>query len=93
VRHRVAAPVRARAVALEAERPGVDEDEAGEFVPLEAGDALGDVESVQLVRVELSPSTLTALGWTVGDEAVARRVSADLVVGQDGVARAIRFVR
>jgi hypothetical protein len=85
----VAAPVRAPAVAPEAERPDVDEGEADEFVPLQAGDALGDVESVQLVRVQLSPSTLAALGWTVGDEAA----DADLVVGQDGVARAIRFVQ
>ena len=90
---RMAAPVRAPAVAPEAARPDVDEDEAVEFVPLQAGDALGDVESVQLVRVRLSPSTLAALGWTVGDEAAARIVSADLVVGQDGVARAIRFVQ
>jgi hypothetical protein len=79
-------------VALQAERAD-DEEEPVEFVPLEDGDALRDVESVQLVRVELSPSTLSALGWTVGDEAVARHVNADLVVGQDGVARAIRLVQ
>jgi hypothetical protein len=89
----VAAPVRARALDTEAAGADVDESEAVEFVPLQAGDALGDVESVQLVRVQLSPSTLAALGWTVGDEAAVRHVSADLVVGQDGVARAIRFVQ
>ena len=94
VARRAGAPVPAqRAVVAETERLEVDEDEAAEFVPLEAGDALGDVESVQLVRVQLSPSTLTALGWAVGDESASRRVNADLVVGQDGVARAIRFVQ
>jgi hypothetical protein len=95
---RAAPTVRAPVARIEPARAEVDEEEAAEFVPLQAGDALGDVESVQLVRVQLSPSAVAALGWTESEEAAGRRfstdlrVSADLVVGQDGVARAIRFV-
>lgn len=69
--------------------PGVPE---AAFRPLYSGD-LEDVDGYQVVRVELSRSALTGLGFAMGEELGARAVSADVIVGQDGVARGIRLVR
>ena len=62
-----------------------------EFRPLFYG-GLDDVDSYQVVRVELSRSALLGLGYAVDAGFGARAVSADVVVGQDGVARGIRLV-
>jgi hypothetical protein len=51
------------------------------------------LESGQVLRVELSTSTLISMGLRVTAEDVSKPVLADLLVGQDGVPRAIRFVR
>ena len=56
----------------------------GELVPLESG---------RVLRVELSASTLISMGLPITAEDVSKPVLADLLVGQDGMARAIRFVR
>jgi hypothetical protein len=56
----------------------------GELVPLESG---------QVLRVELPTSTLISMGIPITAEDVSKPVLADLLVGQDGMARAIRFVR
>jgi hypothetical protein len=59
----------------------VEEDEV---VPLESG---------QVVRVEVPASALMALGLPIAAENRDRSVQADPLFGQDGVARAIRFLR
>jgi hypothetical protein len=46
-----------------------------------------------VVRVEISGAALQTLGFPVVDEPSARRVRADLMLGEDGVARAIRLVQ
>jgi hypothetical protein len=61
------------------------------FRPLPGVD-LEDVDGYQVVRVELSRPALLRLGFAVGD-LEARAVAADVIVGQDGVARGIRLVR
>lgn len=55
-----------------------------QHVPLESG---------QVVRVELPLSSLVPAEASAGDETAHRMVKADLLIGQDGLARAIRFVR
>jgi len=62
------------------------------FRPLFDGD-LEDLDGYQVVRVELSRSALAGLGFAVGEGLEARAVSADVIMGQDGVARGIRLVR
>jgi hypothetical protein len=57
--------------------------EEGEMVPLESG---------LIVRVEAPVSTLIALGLPITAENINRPVQADLLLGQDGLARAIRFL-
>jgi hypothetical protein len=53
-------------------------------VPLEEG---------VIVRVDLAPSQLRSLGVSVSSQEGSANVRADLLVGQDGMARAVRFVR
>jgi hypothetical protein len=73
-----------------------DSDEAEvvtQFFPLREGEDLTALESLQLVRVELPGSALGEVGLPVGAETTDATVKADVLLGQDGLARAIRFVR
>ena len=63
-----------------------------EFASLDGTDTFDGLESAHVVRVELPPSALAALGWPVADESEGAVVRADVVVAEDGVARAIRLV-
>jgi hypothetical protein len=73
-------------------RPDVSEI-ATDFMPLLEGDDLASLDSSQLVRVELPGSALIAVGLPVDAEMADARVKADVLLGHDGLARAIRFVR
>ena len=50
------------------------------------------VERGLLVRMTVPASTMRAVGLPVGDEHLSDPVQADVLVGQDDLARAIRFV-
>ncbi|HEV7890319.1 MAG TPA: hypothetical protein VGP08_06755 [Pyrinomonadaceae bacterium] len=50
-------------------------------------------EGVHLVRVELPRSALASFGIPVNADRAGGRVKADVLLGEDGTARAIRFVR
>ncbi|HKQ74897.1 MAG TPA: hypothetical protein VJ810_14480 [Blastocatellia bacterium] len=63
------------------------------FFPLREGEDLTALESLQLVRIELPGSALSEVGLPVNPEIANAPVVADVVLGQDGLARAIRFVR
>lgn len=64
-----------------------------DFMPLVAGAPAPPLESGQLVRVELPRSALASLGLPVNVEREHELVKADVLLGNDGLARAIRFVR
>jgi len=64
-----------------------------QFFPLREGDDLTTLDSLQVVRVELPGSALGEVGLPFDPETVNEPVKADVVLGQDGLARAIRFVR
>lgn len=64
-----------------------------DFMPLTYGAAMGTNEDAQLVRVELPRSALVSMGLPVDVEKTGERVKADVLLGHDGLARAIRFVR
>ena len=57
--------------------------EAGEMVTLESG---------RIVRIEVPAATLVTLGVPLTDATLKQPVQADLLLGQDGLARAIRFL-
>jgi hypothetical protein len=63
-----------------------------QFVELPAAAGLPGIESGSIVRVELPMGILPAYGIDVVPEDAARVVEADVLVGQDGQPRAIRFV-
>jgi len=64
-----------------------------DYIPLTYLTDATAVDGGIVVRVELSHSALIAMGAPVNIERTDSRVKADVVVGDDGVARAIRFVR
>jgi hypothetical protein len=74
-------------------RAGGSEEIATDFIALthdarEVASAGG-----QLVRVELPRSALVRFGLPMDVERASERVKADVMLGEDGIARAIRFVR
>ncbi|HEX8092090.1 MAG TPA: hypothetical protein VF762_24800 [Blastocatellia bacterium] len=66
---------------------------ATDFIPIVHGDSLNSMESGQIVRVELPRSALISFGLPMNMERADERIKADVVLGNDGLARAIRFVR
>jgi hypothetical protein len=105
-RRRAAAPVRAlnagfgrgltnagsRVGSLASEREGVVEVTT-DFIPLMQGAAFTQTEAARLVRVEIPRAALASFGIPLNGERAGGRVKADLLLGEDGTARAIRFVR
>jgi hypothetical protein len=63
----------------------------GEFVAWPGARDLPPLESGELLRVDLPVSMLPSLG-IVPPATQAVRVRADVIVGQDGLARAVRLV-
>jgi hypothetical protein len=64
-----------------------------DYIPLTYLADATAVEGGMVLRVELSPLALIAMGLPAPVERTDSRVKADVVVGDDGVARAVRFVR
>jgi hypothetical protein len=64
-----------------------------DFLPLTYGGSLTQMDDGQVVRVELPRSALQSFGLPINAERAGERVKADVLLGHDGVARAIRFVR
>lgn len=63
-----------------------------DFFPLPHANALTSSDGGQMMRVELPRSALASFGLLVNNERDGR-VKADVLLGDDGLARAIRFVR
>lgn len=74
---------------------GAGAEQAAEFLPLPWGGAgIDDVEALQVMAVQVPRTTLASLGYTgplLTDDGAALR--AELLVGNDGMARGIRFVQ
>ena len=70
-----------------------DEEVMTEFIPLMSGGQLATGEAAHLMRVEVPRTALASFGLPVNADSPAGRVKADVLVGEDGIARAIRFVR
>jgi hypothetical protein len=63
------------------------------FIPVGLGAAFGPGERGSLVRIRLPRSTLATFGLPMNENRVADVVNADVLLGDDGLARAIRFVQ
>ena len=66
---------------------------ATEFMPLEDNLTLPPIESGHVLRVELPRSAMVRFGLPVNPDRMMEPVKADVVFAQDGIARAIRFVK
>ncbi|MBO0862609.1 MAG: hypothetical protein J2P21_29740 [Chloracidobacterium sp.] len=66
---------------------------ATDFILLSYGDVQKPMESGELIRLQMPRSALIAFGLPVNVEQADAPVKADLLLGEDGMARAIRFVR
>ena len=65
-------------------------DSAGEFVAVPYSPPLAQGESVEVIRTELSSAALGRMGLPA--PALEETFPADVLVGQDGVPRAVRFL-
>jgi hypothetical protein len=72
------------------QRPAAPREVTTDFFPLV--DYAPPFERGELVRVSVPASAMRAVGLPVREERIADRVQADILVGQEGLARAIRFV-
>jgi hypothetical protein len=63
-----------------------------DFLPLVYGDDLSSYEGARLVRVRLPSEALTYFGLPAHGS-YGERVPADVLLDEDGTARAVRFVR
>ncbi len=85
-------PVSAPEVAAVHAVAPVAEEETDGFYPLPEAEALPAVENAMVVRVQLPVSSLQLMGVPVNEESADLSVQADLLLGQDGLARAVRLV-
>jgi hypothetical protein len=74
-----------------ANRLNPNDEVATNFYPLPYGSGLSMDDGWQIVRVSLRPDALASLGLVLPN-LPAGTIKADLVLGEDGMARAIRFV-
>jgi hypothetical protein len=84
-----------RAVQLAVHLSGVFDQEPGEnaeFIALPNAPAIDTTEGMDVVRLELPRSAMAAVGYVVSPERASETVQADIVLGADGLARAVRFV-
>ncbi len=66
---------------------------ATDFIPLRYMNAASFQDGGQIVRVELPRSALATFGLPVNMDRYNEKVKADVIVGVDGLAHAIRFVQ
>jgi hypothetical protein len=66
---------------------------ATQFMPLGYAGPINLQDGGQLVRVELPRSAMLSMGLPVNMDRYSERVKADVLLGADGLARAIRFVQ
>jgi hypothetical protein len=76
----------------EANTPGTVREVTTEFLPFPYAEGLSAGERVQLIHVRLPGEALTFFGLPPAADPLAT-VPADVLLGQDGTARAVRFVR
>ena len=71
----------------------VNTEIATDFIPVIYGGAANLAEGGRMVRVELPRSAMVSFGLPVHMDRVNEKVKADVLLGVDGLAQAIRFVQ
>ncbi len=75
------------------ERYLVESEIATDFLPLTDASGLTQPERLQIIRVQMTRMALASFGLPMSFERASEPVQADLVVGSDGLPRAIRFIQ
>jgi hypothetical protein len=86
------APALAQAIEASPETVQQNDETALNFYPLPDSDELPPLESATIVRVQLPMASLRLMGLPVSEDGAADLVEADMLLGQDGLARGVRFV-
>ena len=73
--------------------PAAEEESDASFYPLPEAEALPALENAMVVRVQLPVSSLELMGVPVSQERADTSVQADLLLGQDGLARGVRLAQ
>jgi hypothetical protein len=66
---------------------------ATDFIPLTYLPDLGATEGGRIVRIRIPRATLVSFGLPMNAERAGEMVNAEVVLGNDGLARAIRFIQ
>lgn len=79
-------------------RPPVAERLSGreittDFIPLSYGAEYIPIESGQIIRVKMARSALISFGLPMSQDRIDEQVKADILISNDGLAHAIRFVQ
>jgi anti-sigma factor RsiW len=62
------------------------------FIPLPNAERVGPNDDVHVVQMELPRSAMLVVGYDVSPERVSEPVEAEVILGPDGLARAVRFM-
>jgi hypothetical protein len=87
------APQPSAAGMLAAAPVAVEEEADASFYPLPAAESLPAVENAMVVRVQLPVASLRLMGFPMDEELADAAVLADLLLGQDGLARGVRLAQ
>jgi hypothetical protein len=71
---------------------GDSSDTDNDFIPMPNAARIEPNEDLDLVRVEVPRSAMIALGYAVSEDRASEPVEAEVVLGADGLARAVRFL-
>ena len=85
-------PFGPKSVALAPDTTALFDETTAGFYPLPDADGLPPVESAMVVRVQMPMASLELIGFPINQDRVADRVEAEVLLGQDGLARAVRLV-
>jgi hypothetical protein len=86
-------PAPVLAVVAQAVVSAAEDETDASFYPLPEAESLPAVENAMVVRVQLPVSSLQLMGVPVSEERADASVQADLLLGQDGLARAVRLAQ
>jgi hypothetical protein len=73
--------------------PASDIYNAADFIALPYSQSGVPLESAVVIRVQMRPAELSSMGVAVPATASTAKFNADILVGQDGVARAVRLIQ
>jgi hypothetical protein len=85
-------PLAPRRAASPVDSPAMADETTAGFYPLPDAEALPPVESAMVVRVQMPMASLELIGFPINQDRASDRVEAEVLLGQDGLARGVRLV-